>query len=401
MQVAVIGGKLQGVEATYLAKKAGWRVTLFDRRENAQASTLADSFHCLDILASQEDFRALLKNDIDLILPAIEDLDVLIFLTKVAENLQIPLAFDMNAYRISSSKLKSNQLFQELHIPMPLPWPQCSFPLLIKPSGASGSVEVQTVTHREEMEGILAKDPEKEWIVEEFLEGPSYSIEVIGFAGEYRVFPITELEMDAQYDCKRVLSPAELKYKFIDEFEELALKIASQIGLNGIMDVETILHLGKLKALEIDARLPSQTPTAIYHSSGINMVECLGYSFTQESLYVPIPKRPSPQDSFCIYEHLKVNADRIEVSGEHIIAEAGPLRLLTDFFGADEALTDYTPEKKEWVVTLITRGPTQYEVWAKRYEIIRRIQEQLHIPRFLDPYPFSLSMPTTTKTSAS
>lgn len=401
MRVAIIGGKLQGVEATYLAKKAGWGVALFDRRENAQASTLADSFHCLDILVSQENFRSLLKNNIDLILPAIEDQDVLLFLTGVAEDLQIPLAFDMDAYRISSSKRKSNQLFQELHIPMPLPWPQCSFPLLIKPSGESGSVEVQTVTHKEEIDSILAKDPEKEWIVEEFLEGPSYSIEVIGYSGEYRVFPITELEMDSQYDCKRVLSPTEVNYKFINEFEELALKIASQIGLNGIMDVETILHLGKLKVLEIDARLPSQTPTAIYHSSGINMVECLGYSFTQGSLYIPIPKRPSPQDRFCLYEHLKVNADQIEVSGEHIIAEAGPLRLLTNFFGADEVLTDYTPEKKEWVVTLITRGPTQHEVWAKRYKIIRRIQEELHIPRFLDPYPLSLSMTTTTKTPAS
>ena len=32
MLVAVIGGNLQGVEATYLAKKAGWDVTVFDKK---------------------------------------------------------------------------------------------------------------------------------------------------------------------------------------------------------------------------------------------------------------------------------------------------------------------------------------------------------------------------------
>lgn len=388
MRVAIVGGRLQGVEATYLAKKAGWEVILFDKREGAQASVMADRFHCLDVVTSSEEFLLLLKEaEPDFILPALEDKEVLIFLAEVSQILEIPLAFDMDAFRVSSSKRVSNHFFQELGIPVPLPWPRCTFPLLVKPSGESGSVGVQTVTNQKNLDDFLNKDDGKEWIVEEYLEGPSYSIEVFGYNGEYRVFPITELEMDSSYDCKRVLSPAHLNYSTIDELEELALKLADQIGLNGIMDVETILHEGKLKVLEIDARLPSQTPTAIFHSSGINMVECIGYSFTQGSLYIPIPKRPSLQERYAIYEHFKVSGERIEGAGEHIFAEAGPLRVLTDFFGADEALTDYAPGKKDWVLTLITRGTTNTEAWSKRHQVIQRIQVELHIPQFSDPYP--------------
>lgn len=388
MRVAIVGGRLQGVEATYLAKKAGWEVILFDKRLRAQASFMADRFHCLDIVTSSEEFLSLLKEaEPDFILPALENKEVLVFLTEVAQSLEIPLAFDMDAFRISSSKRVSNQFFQELSLPVPLPWPRCTFPVLVKPSGESSSVGVQIVNDQKELDSVLNKDDEKEWILEEYLEGPSYSIEVFGYDGEYRVFPITELEVDSSYDCKRVLSPAQLNYSTIDELEELALKLASQISLNGIMDVETILHEGKLKVLEIDARLPSQTPTAIFHSSGINMVECIGYSFTQGNLYVPIPKRPSLQERYAIYEHFKVSGERIEGAGEHIIAEADPLRVLTDFFGADEALTDYSPGKREWVLTLITRGATSTETWVKRHQVLQRIQEELHIPHFSDPYP--------------
>jgi heterodisulfide reductase subunit A-like polyferredoxin len=37
MLVAVVGGNLQGVEATYLARKAGWEVILIDKNSNAPA----------------------------------------------------------------------------------------------------------------------------------------------------------------------------------------------------------------------------------------------------------------------------------------------------------------------------------------------------------------------------
>lgn len=390
MRVAIIGGKLQGVEATYLAKKAGWEVVLFDRREQAQAARLADSFHCMDILKDSNELISCLEG-IDLILPAIEDQDVLSELEKVSKTTLIPFIFDSSAYSVSSSKQISNQMFLELDIPAPRPWPNCHFPILLKPSNRSGSEGVQVIQTKKELDQILSGNSHEDWIIEEYLEGPSYSIEVVGFAGKYQVFQITELEMNGQYDCKRVLAPAKLDYSLMKQFEDLALKLASQLSLNGIMDVETILHNGKLKVLEIDARLPSQTPTAVYYSSGFNMVECLGYSFQQGSLYTRIPKRPKIKDTYVIYEHFLVTPEKIEATGEHILTQAGPLSLYTDFFGADEVLTDYIPGQKEWVLTLITQGTCSEETWNKRNNVLKRIQEEFKIPTVIDPYPPSLN----------
>ena len=49
MRVAVIGGKLQGIEASYLARKEGWNVTLIDREEGVPAMGLCDKFFKSDV----------------------------------------------------------------------------------------------------------------------------------------------------------------------------------------------------------------------------------------------------------------------------------------------------------------------------------------------------------------
>src|SRR5665647_709377 len=58
-------------------------------------------------------------------------------------------------------------------------------------------------------------------------------------------------------------------------FNAAALRLAAGLGLNGLMDVEVMVRGAEPKVLEIDARLPSQTPTAVYWSSGLNSVELL------------------------------------------------------------------------------------------------------------------------------
>ena len=44
MLIAVIGGKLQGVEAVYLAQKAGWEILVIDKNPDAPATGLCDKF---------------------------------------------------------------------------------------------------------------------------------------------------------------------------------------------------------------------------------------------------------------------------------------------------------------------------------------------------------------------
>jgi pyrrolysine biosynthesis protein PylC len=152
------------------------------------------------------------------------------------------------------------------------------------------------------------------------------------------------------------------------------------------MDVEVILQDGQLKLLEIDARLPSQTPTAVYLSAGINMVELLGELYLKPS-GVTVSWPPSPRG--IVYEHLKASPGTLEVSGEHIMANAGPLRLCENFFGADEAITNYEPHRAEWVATLIVTAESRKKAWKKRCGVIEQIRASCSLSTYLDPPPGS------------
>ena len=381
MKVVVVGGKLQGVEAVYLAKKAGWKVVLVDKDSWVPAAELCDRFYPMDVTNVAE-WIPFLK-DIDLIIPALENQAALDSLIRSAKSANVPLMFDEGAYAISSSKIKSNELFARIGVPAPIPWPECGFPLIVKPSGASGSKGVVKLKSSQQFHRLFEKGL-KDWVIEEYLEGPSYSLEVMGFSGVYKVLHITELHMDQVYDCKRVAGSAHLSDQLRAEFEKIGLSLAKNLNLNGIMDLETILHQGHLNVLEIDARLPSQTPIAVYHATGINMLEILGQAFV---INRPWPAFEVNERRGVILEHIRVENDSLEVSGEHIMSDVGPLYLYPDFFGTHEALTNYLPGKTEWSATLIITGEDLKEAWDKRCSVIQAIRNEWGIRHYVDRYP--------------
>ena len=92
MLVAVVGGNLQGVEATYLAHKAGWEVILIDKHSNAPASGLCDYFGEGDVTDAGSHSDILQQADI--IVPALENLSTLKILQKKSMETGTPLAFD-------------------------------------------------------------------------------------------------------------------------------------------------------------------------------------------------------------------------------------------------------------------------------------------------------------------
>ena len=106
-----------------------------------------------------------------------------------------------------------------------------------------------------------------------------------------RALQVTGLEFDAVYDCKRVVAPVgeagrgeragagagRRSHGVGPRRARRARWRASPpspsasrwgLGLRGLMDVEVMVRDGEPLLLEIDARLPSQTPTAVYWSSG-------------------------------------------------------------------------------------------------------------------------------------
>ncbi|MGB9792244.1 MAG: 3-methylornithine--L-lysine ligase PylC [Thermacetogeniaceae bacterium] len=378
MKAVVVGGALQGCEAVYLGIKAGWSLTLIDRKESPAACGLCDKHIRMDVTAGGEGLVRILAQA-DLVIPALEDWDALKQLQSAAERAGVPLAHDPSAYAITASKKRSDALFAEHGIPAPRSWPECGVPAIAKPSESSGSRGVRRLDTKGEVAAFLEsiQGKREDWVIQEFLEGKSYSIEVFGCGGCYLTVQVTDLEMDRGYDCRRVTAPTQLPAEKESEFHALAARIAEIVQLQGIMDVEVIDHEGTLKVLEIDARLPSQTPTAVLWSTGFNMLEALSDVFVHRRLPVISGARP-PQA--VIYEHIMVSSGKIHFLGEHIMTRGGPLRLIEGFFGADEAITDHTPGAGDWVATLIHRGETPEEAWERRCSTIEAICRQHRIP---------------------
>jgi len=269
---------------------------------------------------------------------------------------------------------------------VPQTWPDCSFPVMMKPSGLSGSQGIRKINNREEMVSIRPEEDinSGNWVIQEFLEGPSFSLEVFGLNGNFRTLQPTIIEVDKIFDCKRVVAPAGLSKALKNRFDEITVTVAEDINLKGIMDIEVIFHKNELKILEIDARLPSQTPTVVLKSSGINMLELLYDIFNRGKIPV-IP--PIVNERPVIYEHIRVSPHTLEVFGEHIISEARPLRYQTDFFGADEALTDFDPDHRNWVATLILTGSTKTEVVQKHYRVLDTICGTFGLRECSGPHP--------------
>ena len=118
MRLVVVGGKLQGTEAAYLGLKAGYHVVLVDRRPGVPASGLAAETHVFDVCEDEARTRQLFMG-CDAVLPACEDDDTLVWLGGHAAAWGVPLLVDLPAFSVSSSKLRSNRLFDQLGVSRP------------------------------------------------------------------------------------------------------------------------------------------------------------------------------------------------------------------------------------------------------------------------------------------
>lgn len=356
--IALIGGKLQGFEANYLAKKAGIRVLLIDRNPEALSRNVVDDFHCFDIIENPEKLIEISKS-VDGILPVNENQDTLNFLRNIQEELACPLLFDFDAYHISMDKKRSKEYFNSIQIPTPLDRPS-SPPYFIKPpceSSSSGTAIIYDDA------GLVGLDPSM--LIEEYVKGDVVSLEVIGDGEHFAVFKETKVHIDDGYDCHMV-TPID-KYP---QFREISYELAKNMNLRGIMDVEAIDSPKGLKVLEIDARLPSQTPTVVYHSSGINLMEILLQAFLEGVQ----EENRHPENQYCIFEHLTSMDDGLVGVGEHVLSDGNDYR---EFYVSDGLEIFHCTGGEREVFTLISWAAGKVETEKKRENGLKIINNYL------------------------
>lgn len=344
--IVIVGGKLQGSEAAYLGKQAGIDIILIDTDPDAPAQKLCSEFICADVLGDDPAVRKAL-DEADMILPTMENDEVLEGLTKLCHERGYVLAFDMEAYRTTSSKRASDRLFADNNLPCPRYYPEGTFPYFTKPNSESGSHGARLFEDSEEGRAAFAQfeaaGGTDEFIVQEFVTGPSYSVEIIGRPGNYRTYEITQIFVDDVYDCNNAAAYRTIDPRKAEEISDYAVAIAEVLGLEGIMDLEVIdtrdgleYEKGGMKILEIDARIPSQTAVAVYKATGMNYVKEL------YDLFVHGDFQDEMRDlgKYASYRQFLVTRDakagtRIECLGEHIMVEGGLLEYDDRFDWAD------------------------------------------------------------------
>ncbi len=380
-RIAIVGGALQGMEAVLLSKAAGFEAVVLDRKESAPAMSICDEPIHLDPTKDPDGAKKVFEG-CDAVIPACEEIDLLRCLDSM--DMDVPLLFDLNSYGISSSKNRSNEIMSSVGVSLPKPWPECGFPAIVKPSSQSGSIGVTVAWNdgdvRKGLDFIESIGDEP--VMQEFVHGKSVSIEVIGDGRKAKSYVTTEVCLDSNYDCKMVrcnpniLSPEEDR-----EFAEIGRKVAEAMGLRALMDVEAIDTPKGLRVLEIDARIPSQTPAAIEAATGINLLE---------ELYATASGKPTgrrPGEGCSVYRHVVFKDGILRSSGEKEFGHVCRPRFAPGLFGCDNSITDYEPGKKEWRATLISKGRTEAEADEKAASCIRKIADECGCSGFVDGVP--------------
>ena len=383
MRLAIVGGALQGMEAVYLANKAGIETVVLDRKADAPALSICDDPFVLDPTKDPESAMGIFEG-CDAVIPACEELDLLHCLDGMLRDSDIPLLFDMHSYETSCSKNRSNEIMESVGVPLPGKWPECGFPVIVKPSSQSGSIGVSVAFDQDEVDRGLdvVRSLNDEPVIQEFVHGKSVSIEVIGNGTIARSFVTTEVVLDTNYDCKMVRCNPDIMSPEDDElFGRIGRDVAESMGLSALMDVEAILTPKGLRVLEIDARIPSQTPAAIQAATGVNLLE--------ELMFTALGKETGRArgDGSSVYRHVVMKDGVLRACGEKEFGHVRNPRLVKGFFGSDDAITDYEPGKSEWRATLITHGPTEEEVDRRCASSIERILDECSVETFIDGSP--------------
>ncbi|WP_129597455.1 3-methylornithine--L-lysine ligase PylC [Methanohalophilus profundi] len=355
--ICLIGGKLQGFEVAYLARKSGIQVHLIDRKNQPLIRNSVDEHFCFDITERPERLIELSRHS-DAIIPTNENLDTLLFLKKIESELYCPLLFDFAAFHTSMDKRLSREYFKSIDIPIPSEKPK-NPPYFVKPPCMSSSKGARIIDNDSEMANI-----DDSMVIEEYVPGPVVSLEVVGDGRNFMIGHQTQVHIDREHDCHRV-TPMETDANF----REIAYLLASNLCLKGIMDVEAILSPEGIRVIEIDARFPSQTPTVVYHSVGVNLLEWLMGTFAGKIK----ENNPLSVGKQCNYEHLMVSDGKLIPVGEHMLSGGDDYRL----FHESNGLEIFKCKGKRPIYTLISSGTTRHEMCDKRKKAIQLIKSDM------------------------
>jgi len=155
------------------------------------------------------------------------------------------------------------------------------FPMIVKSPLSAGSRDVYLVQNKEEMKDALKKIsklyPDRDILIEEFLDGPQFIAEVLVSNGEIHIVAVVEQEVTKK--AKFIITGYNVLPKFDEErfpgFHDTVESIIRDLGGTvAACHLEMRFVNEKWKLIEINPRISGGAMNAmIYQAFGINLVE--------------------------------------------------------------------------------------------------------------------------------
>ena len=288
-RLLIIGASVLQVPAIRKAKEMGLYVAVADYNPNAVGIPLADEYYNVSTINEEGVYQAAKEFKADGIMTLATDMPMR-SLAYACEKLGlVGLAYDSAVKATDKGEMiKTFEAAKVEH-----PWYQIipggtkptpgtfTFPLITKPTDNSGSRGVMLVHNKDELAVALSYSSENgrrgDVIMEEYMQGPEVSVEVMVSHGVPHVLQITDkLTTGAPHFVEMGHSqPSRLPEEAQEAICDLARRTALSVGIqNGPAHVEIILTKSGPKMVELGARMGGDCITThlVPLSTGIDMV---------------------------------------------------------------------------------------------------------------------------------
>lgn len=161
------------------------------------------------------------------------------------------------------SKQAQHDFFLAHNFPAPQDFPDGSEPYIVRPDCAEGGRGIWVTDDYCEAGGAVNAN----FVTQEELTGPVYSVQLLGVGGRFAALPAVELTMDDRYDRCRAAYRAEFAPD--GTLHTLALQVAQALALDGAVELKTVKHGDTYYCLALNAGLAPLASSALFFA-GLN-----------------------------------------------------------------------------------------------------------------------------------
>ena len=294
--LAIIGASYLQLPLVERAKQMGLRTICFAWTEGAVCKDLCDVFYPVSITQKDEILRLCREEQIDGVCTIASDVAAPT-VAYVAEQMELP----GNSYE-AACRAHDKQLMRDALVAAGVDCPKtdgATMPVIVKPTDRSGSLGVQKVERKEDLEAAVNEAKRLslcgEAIVEEFIEGREISVETISQNGTHYALQITDKDTTGAPHFVELghHQPSTLPDDMQARIFAITFKALDALGItNGAAHSEyKITREGRIVVMEIGGRMGGDF-------IGSDLVRLsTGYDFLQGVIEVALgePIHPNPQ----------------------------------------------------------------------------------------------------------